>query len=66
MDHFVRTDELYIYKPTHCKLSIMPRFTINITTGYNTLRKVGEVQVRVKIKEYFVTEQEKLQQFFQW
>jgi hypothetical protein len=46
----------------------MPRFNTNIITGYNTLREVGEahVQVRVKIREYFVAEQEKLQQFFQW
>jgi hypothetical protein len=44
----------------------MPRFTINIITGYNTLRKVGEahVQVRVKIRELFVTEQAELQQFY--
>jgi hypothetical protein len=41
---------------------------INVITGYNTLRKVGEahVQVRVKITEYFVAKQEKLQQFFLW
>jgi len=46
----------------------MPRFIINIITGYNSLRKVAEahVHIRVKIREYFVTEQEKLQQFFQW